>query len=77
MLTSAEYWLANCEGFLVDAPDGRLGPVLDVLVRDGERTPSSFVVSAGTFIPRLVLIPVEDVEDVLPREKRVRLRPAG
>ena len=74
MLSSTNYWLANCEGFHVDAPAGRLGPVLDVLVREGDDMPTSFLVSAGRFIPRLVLVPIDQVEDVRPREKRVVLR---
>jgi hypothetical protein len=74
MTTSTEYWLANCEGFHVDAPQGRLGPVLAVLMRAGEQTPDSLLVSAGTFFPRLVLVPAHAVEAVRPREKRVLVR---
>ena len=67
-----DYWLAHCEGFRVDAAEGRLGFVDEV--RAGEE-PGSVVlaVRAGALGRRLVLVPGEGVDFIVPRAQRIWL----
>jgi hypothetical protein len=69
------YWLRTCEGFQVDSEDGRLGIVEEVRLSPG-RQPAALAVRTGLFRLRLETVPVSDVERVIPRQKRVLLRPA-
>jgi hypothetical protein len=70
------YWLRTCEGFRVDSKDGRLGLVEEVRV-SADKEPEALAVRTGLFRLRLELVPVSDVERVVPRRKRVLLRPAA
>ena len=65
------YLLAYCEGFTVDSPDGRLGVVEAVL--PGPERPHALAVRTGLFTTRLLLVPLDEVEQVLPDEQRVVL----
>ena len=65
------YLLAHCEGFTVDSPDGRLGVVEAVL--PGPERPHALAVRTGLFTTRLLLVPLDEVEQVLPDEQRVVL----
>jgi hypothetical protein len=67
------YWLGRCEGFRVDSPDGRFGLVEAVMFRRRPDEPDALVVRAGVLGRRLVLVPIDDVADVVPRRKRVAL----
>jgi hypothetical protein len=71
----ASYWLRTCEGFRVDSTNGRSGIVEEVRLSSGMR-PEALAVRAGRFFTRLEIVPVSDVERVIPRRKRVLLRSA-
>jgi hypothetical protein len=68
------YWLARSEGFRVDTPAGRLGIVELVMLRARPDDPDALVVRVGVLGRRLVVVPVDEVADVLPRRQRVMLR---
>lgn len=70
------YWLCRCEGFRVDSPEGRLGLVEAVMFRVRPDEPDALIVRAGVLGRRLVIVPIEDVADVVPRRQRVVLRRA-
>ncbi len=70
---SRSYWLARCEGFRADSPEGRFGRVEAVMFRVRPDDPDALIVRAGVLGRRLVIVPIEDVEDVLPRRERVML----
>ena len=67
------YWLGRCEGFRVDSPEGRFGLVEAVMFRVRPDEPDALIVRAGVLGRKLVIVPLEDVEDVLPRRQRVLL----
>jgi hypothetical protein len=70
------YWLRTCEGFRVDSKNGRVGVVEEVRVST-DREPEALAVRRGLFRLRLEIVPVSDVERVVPRRKRVLLGPAA
>ena len=67
------YWLCRSEGFRVDSPEGRLGLVEAVMFRVRPDEPDALIVRAGVLGRRLVIVPIEDVADVLPRKERIVL----
>jgi hypothetical protein len=67
------YWLCRCEGFRVEGPEGRLGLVEAVMFRVRPDVPDALIVRAGVLGRRLVIVPIEDVADVLPRRERIVL----
>jgi hypothetical protein len=69
-----DYWLCRCEGFRVDAPSGRLGFVR--AVRFGARLdrPDELLVRCGLLRNRTLVVPVEDVQEVVPEQQRLVLR---
>jgi hypothetical protein len=69
-----DYWLCRCEGFRVDAPNGRLGLV--EAVRFGARLdrPDELVVRGGLLRNRTLVVPVSEIEEVVPRQQRLVLR---
>jgi hypothetical protein len=67
------YWLCRAEGFRVDSPEGRFGLVEAVMFRVRPDWPDALIVRAGVLGRRLVIVPVEDVADVLPRRQRIVL----
>jgi hypothetical protein len=69
------YWLRTCEGFRVDSDNGRVGVVEEVRLSPGKH-PQALAVRTGLFRTRVEIVPVSDVERVIPRKKRVLLRPA-
>ncbi len=73
ILGSRYYWLCRCEGFRVDSPEGRYGLVEAVMFRRRPDEPDALIVRSGVLARRLVIVPIEDVEDVLPRRERVVL----
>jgi hypothetical protein len=70
---SRAYWLARCEGFRVDSPSGRYGLVEAVMFRVRPDEPDALVVRVGVLGRRLVIVPIEDVQDIVPRRQRVLL----
>ena len=68
------YWLAHCEGYRVDSPDGRVGVVEHVRLAPDSGRPELLAVRSGLFVPRSLLVPADRVEGVVPRERRVILR---
>ncbi len=69
-----DYWLCRCEGFRVDAPTGRLGLV--EAVRFGARLdrPDELLVRGGLLRNRTLVVPVSDVQEVVPQQQRLVLR---
>jgi hypothetical protein len=67
------YWLCRCEGFRVDSPDGRFGLVEAVMFRVRPEEPDALIVRAGVLGRKLVIVPLDAIEDVLPRRQRVVL----
>lgn len=68
-----DYWLGHCEGFRVDSTEGRVGLVEEVVYGARRDRPDAFIVRAGILGHRLVLVPIEAVEGVLPRKERLVL----
>jgi hypothetical protein len=67
------YWLTHSEGFRVDAPGGRVGFVEAVIERQAGEA-DALIVRAGLLGRRLLVVAADEVEEVAPRRKRVRLR---
>ena len=67
------YWLSTCEGFRVESNDGRVGIVEEIRFSPNGQ-PEALAVRTGLFRTRLVLVPIDDVQDVTPRTKRVLVR---
>ena len=64
--------LRRCEGFRVESPSGRIGHVRSIRF-DPTGEPDALEVRAGLLGRRTLLIPVDDVEEILPEERLVRL----
>lgn len=56
-----DYWLGRCEGFRADSPHGRVGFVEE-----------SIAVRAGPVGRLLLIVPVEGIEEILPRGERIQ-----
>lgn len=67
------YWLRHCHGFRVDSPRGRVGIVEDVLYGAERDRASALAVRGGLFGQRVELIPIEEVDTIAPRRKRIVL----
>jgi hypothetical protein len=72
-----DYWLSHADGFAVDAARGRVGVVEEVRFGSRIDRPDFLVVRGGRFGRRRLLVPVEDVDQVRPRAKRLQLRPTA
>jgi hypothetical protein len=68
-----DYWLSRCEGFLVESPKGAVGVVDGVRFGSRIDRPDLIEVEFGRLRRRMLLIPVEEVEDVCGDEERVTL----
>jgi hypothetical protein len=66
------YWLSTCEGFRVDSKDGRVGVVEEIRFSSSKQ-PEALAVRTGLFRSRLRIVPIHDVERVVPRAKRIFL----
>jgi len=71
-----DYWLHRCEGFRVELPDREVGTVKGLRFRDSIE-PELLEVRTGLFGRRLLLIPVERVEQILPKQRRIILSVTG
>jgi hypothetical protein len=67
------YWLGRCEGFRVESSDGRVGVVAEVLFSSRIDRPDALVLRAGLFGRRTLVVPVDEIAEISPREKRVTL----
>lgn len=77
MRLDPELLLLESHGFLVDALHDEPVGVVDEVVVDQEGRPEALVVAAGWFGRRRFIVPVEDVDEIDPRGRRVRLRRRG
>ena len=68
-----DYWLRRCEGFRVDAPQGRVGFVEEVRYASRCDRPDAIAVRVGLLGRLLLIIPVGEVAEILPREERILL----
>jgi sporulation protein YlmC with PRC-barrel domain len=67
-----EYWLSNCEGFLVDSELGReVGVVDDVELEPATGRVAALVVVSGWFGRRVRTIPASHVRRIIPSEERL------
>jgi hypothetical protein len=69
-----EYWLCRCEGFEVDAPDGKVGVVEGLRFLSRLDRPDELEVRGGRFGRDLTLIPTDLVERVDAAARRLVLR---
>ena len=69
-----DYWLHRSEGFRVDSPSGRVGFVEELRFGSSMQRPDALAVRAGLFGRVLLIIPVEQVAQILPQERRILLR---
>jgi hypothetical protein len=67
-----DYRLCRCEGFRVESPRGREGVVEEVHFGSRIDRPDAIVVRSG-LLRRRLLIPVDEVAEVVLREERVVL----
>jgi hypothetical protein len=70
-LTDREYWLAHCEGYRVESAAGRLGFVEEIRGLDEKAT---LAIRTGVLGRRVLIVPAREVDLIVPRAKRLRLR---
>jgi hypothetical protein len=70
-----DFSLEACEGFRVDSDSGRIG-IVDAVRLSGEKQAVALAIRTGLFGRRLRIVPVSEVERVVPRQRRVLLRSA-
>ena len=68
-----DYWLHRCEGFRVEAAGREIGTVHGLRF-NGSIEPDLLEVRTGLFGRRVLLIPVEQVKELLPKKRRIVLR---
>jgi hypothetical protein len=64
----------HCAGFRVESEDGHVGFVEDVLFGADQERPAALAIRSGLFNHRVQLVSVEAVQEVVPNERKVRLR---
>jgi hypothetical protein len=64
----------HCGGFRVHSPDGYIGFVEDVLFGCDADRPVALAVRSGLFRPRVELVALEDIVEILPSERRLIVR---
>jgi hypothetical protein len=69
-----EELLAACDGFLVDDARGRQIGVVEGVETDEAGVATALVIAVGWFGRRTLRVPVDAVDSLLPRERRVVLR---
>jgi hypothetical protein len=71
-----DYWLHRCEGFrfVSTRPGGRLGIVEELRFRSNAERPDSLVIRTGWLRRRLIVVPIEQADEILPRQNRIILR---
>jgi hypothetical protein len=68
-----EFWLAHCEGFLVDSPTGPVGVVESVLFGSRLDVPDELEIRVGRLRAVQFVVPIGEIEGVDPEEHRIRL----
>jgi hypothetical protein len=68
-----DYWLCRCEGFAVRTPERRLGVVREVRYRSRLDRPDEIVLAAGLFGSSEDVVPVSDVDEIVPSEELIVL----
>jgi len=68
-----DYRLRRCEGFRVDSPQGRVGFVEEVRYASRCDRPDMIAVRVGLLGRLLLIVPVGEVAEILPREERIIL----
>jgi hypothetical protein len=68
-----DYWLRRCDGFLVETPTRRLGRVGGIRYSVVTNEPEVIEVRAGLFGRTVLLISVDDITELLPKERLVML----
>jgi hypothetical protein len=71
--SNGDYWLRRCEGFRVDSPDGRVGFVEEVRYASRLDRPDVIAVRVGLLARLLLIVPVGEIAEILPREERIVL----
>ena len=71
-----DYWLCRCEGFRVYTSGRRVGVITELRFRSRLDRPDELVVRGGLLGNRVVVVAVDEVADVLPRQERIMLRAA-
>jgi hypothetical protein len=69
-----EYWLAHCEGYRVDGAGGRIGFVEEIRANPADPDLPLLAVRAGRFGRRVLIVPSEAVQFIVPRARRIWLR---
>ena len=69
-------WVARCEGFGVVAPEGRIGTVEEIRYGPSRRwdSPTELAITAGRGGKLRLIVPVAEVEAVVPDDRVVVLR---
>lgn len=68
------YWLAHCEGFQVEGPDGRIGVVDRVVYESRLDVPDVVSVASGLWRLHSTRVPMADVLEVRPEQERLLVR---
>jgi hypothetical protein len=68
------YWLSHCEGYRVDGSEGRIGFVEEVRTNPGNSDLPLLAVRAGRLGRRVLIVPSEAVQFIVPRARRIWLR---
>jgi uncharacterized protein YrrD len=73
-----DYWLAHCEGFKVQSPEGEVGIVESVVYAADAARPAYLTVTGGRFLRYTALVPCGEVVSIDARQTRlnVQARPA-
>src|SRR5215831_343675 len=69
-----DHWLRRCEGFRVDSPHGRVGFVEELRYLSRLDRPDAIAVRAGLLGRLLLIVPVAEIEEIRPSEKRIVLQ---
>jgi hypothetical protein len=69
-------WIARCQGFGVVSPEGRIGVVEEVRYGPSRRwdSPTELAVQAGREGKRRFIVPVDDIDAIVPDDRVVMLR---
>jgi hypothetical protein len=68
---SEDYWLLHCEGYRVDTARGHEGYVEELLFGAAPERPDRLAVRCG---PRLVQVPAEEIDRILPDSETLVVR---
>jgi hypothetical protein len=66
--------LSDCAGYRVEMRDGSIGSIAAVLARTGRKEPGVLVVHSDLLSCRLSAVPVDEVENVDLKHRRIVLR---